>query len=63
MDPLYILSFFPFFLIVQLIVHMYRTNEFQNATIEEHISRNFDEIVARPQPEFKQQWRYASKQI
>ena len=63
MDTLYILSFLPLFLVVQLMVHMYRTNQFQNAYIKDAMSRTFEEDVLKPNPQFKQEWRQASEQI
>ena len=63
MDTLYILSFLPFFLIVQLMVHMYRTNQFQNASIKHEISQNFQENIMKPNPQFKLEWRQATEQI
>ena len=63
MDTLYILSFLPVFLIVQLMVHMYRTNQFQNNSIKYEVSRNFEEDTLKPHPQFRQEWRQASKQI
>ena len=63
MDTLYILSFLPLFLVVQLMVHIYRTNQFQNASIKDEMSRTFEEDILKPNPQFKQEWRQASEQI